>query len=120
MSRYGRPGHANEAGPDPVATLITGTLGHFKLLKEVGMGGLGRDCLARDTVFGQMVLNQGLDRGADLAAGPYDFWSIPQEKISMCDIDETENSYVMVFEFVPGETERQVLEALLASPSYQT
>lgn len=38
----------------------------------------------------------------------------------MCDIDEAENSYVMVFEFVPGETERQVLEALLASPSYQT
>lgn len=97
---------------------MAGTLGRVKLLKKVGMGALGRVCLARDTVFGQMVLNQGFDRGADLAAGPYDFWSVPQEKISMCDIDETENSYVVVLEFVPGETERQVPEALLASPSY--
>ena len=80
MSRYDRPGHASEAGPDLVATLITGALGHFKLLKEVGTGGLGRVCLARGTVYGQMVLNQGLDRGADGCRQPLRLLGCPTRK----------------------------------------
>ena len=35
---------------------MIGTLGHFNLLEEIGVGGLGRVYRARDTVHGRTVL----------------------------------------------------------------
>ena len=95
-------------------------LGHFKVLEEVGLGGLGRVYRARDTVHGRTVLIKlapeeltapGTRRERFLAAAR-DAARLSHPNIAtLFDIHDAEDSLFLVFEYVPGET----LESVMAS-----
>ena len=99
---------------------MIGKLGHFNLLEEVGVGDLGRAYRARDTVHGRTVLvkvapseitEAGTRRARFLAAARAASALSHPNIATLFDIDETDGSVFLVFEFVPGETLGQVVAA---------
>ena len=95
-------------------------LGHFKVLEEVGKGGLGRVYRARDTVHGRTVLIKvapaeltapGTRRERFLAAARAAARLSHPNIATLFDIHDAEDTLFLVFEFVPGET----LERVMAS-----
>ena len=92
---------------------MIGTLGHFNLLEEVGVGGLGRVYRARDTVHGRTVLikvapaelaEPGTRRDRFLAAARAASALSHPNLATLFDIGESDNSIYLIIEYVPGET----------------
>lgn len=97
---------------------MIGTLGHFNLLEEIGVGGLGRVYRARDTVHGRTVLikvapseltEPGMRHDRFLASARAAAALSHRNLAVLFDIGETDDRLYLIIEFVPGETLGQAM-----------
>ena len=101
------------------------TLGHYNILERIGAGGMGEVYRARDTRLGRTVAIKVLP--ADVAADPDRRARFLQEArataalshpniAALYEIGEDQDQLFLVFEYVPGETLKNVIAGRPMNP----
>src|SRR5438477_4957041 len=97
-------------------TLVNRTISHYKIVSQLGMGGMGEVYLAQDTKLDRKVALKTLP--ASVAADRNRMHGFVQEAkavsalnhpniITIHEIDETDTGHFMATEFIDGETLRE-------------